>query len=267
MRVDYHVHTKLCGHARGEMRQYVEAAIEMGIVKLGFADHTPLPPEKKDPGLAMDEAQVEGYVEAVLALRDEYKGQIEIALGFEADYIPGYEEEIERIISPYPVDYVYGSVHFLGDWAYDSPYEREQYSRWDPDQLYSLYFDTLCKAAKTGLFDIMAHPDLIKKFNYWPNGPLEPYWQQTAAVFKESKVAIELNSSGWHREVGKAYPEPGFLEACCKAGVPVTFGSDAHAPEEVGRDFKLAMETLKEAGYRQIAAFHKRSYTLVPIGV
>ena len=121
MRVDYHVHTKLCGHARGEMRQYVEAAIEMGIVKLGFADHTPLPPEKKDPGLAMDEAQVEGYVEAVLALRDEYKGQIEIALGFEADYIPGYEEEIERIISPYPVDYVYGSVHFLGDWAYDSP--------------------------------------------------------------------------------------------------------------------------------------------------
>ena len=75
---------------------------------------TPAAAGEKDPGLAMDEAQVEGYVEAVLALRDEYKGQIEIALGFEADYIPGYEEEIERIISPYPVDYVYGSVHFLG---------------------------------------------------------------------------------------------------------------------------------------------------------
>ena len=269
MKVDYHIHTSLCGHAKGEMREYVEAAIEAGIEKMGFSDHTPLyhlPLQLRDPGLAMDEAQMAGYVDSVMALKEEYQGQIQIALGFEADYIPGYEEELERILNLFPVDYIYGSIHFLGDWAFDSPYQRERYKRWDPDTLYDLYFKTLCEAAKSGFFDILAHPDLIKKFDYWPQGPLEPRWQRAAEAFKEGGVAIELNSSGWHREVGQAYPHPSFLEHCFAAGVPATFGSDAHSPGEVGRDWQRAVETLHSAGYRQIATFTGRSVELVPLG-
>lgn len=270
MKVDYHIHTKLCGHATGEMRQYVEKAIEAGIEKMGFSDHTPLyhlPEEKRDLGLAMTEKQMAGYVESVLALAEEYKGQIQIALGFEADFIPGFEKELERILSLFPVDYIYGSIHFLGDWAYDSPYERARYNSWDPDKLYALYFDTLCQAARSGFFDLMAHPDLIKKFDYWPQGPLEPYWEKAAAAFQEGGVAIELNSSGWRREVGQAYPHPGFLQYCQRAGVPVTFGSDSHTPQEVGMDWQRGVELLKNAGYREIATFSKRRYQLEPLGV
>ncbi len=267
MKVDYHVHTSLCGHARGRMRQYVEEAIVRGIAKMGFSDHTPLPPDKADPSLAMTEAQMADYVETVLALRAEYKGQIQIALGFEADYIPGFEEKLTELLRPFPLDYVSGSVHFLGRWAFDNPSEREQYDSWEPDRLYKRYFATLCQAAKSGLFDFMAHPDLIKKFNYWPSGPLEPFWAQAAAAFKESKVAIELNSAGWHKEVAEAYPNPGFLRACALAGVPVTFGSDAHAPEQVGRDWQRAVKTLREAGYGEIATFQGRCVTLEPLSV
>jgi histidinol-phosphatase (PHP family) len=270
MKVDYHIHTKLCGHASGQMRQYVEAAIEAGIEKMGFSDHTPLyhlPLEQRDPGLAMCEEQMAGYVDSVLALKEEYQGQIEIALGFEADFIPGFEDELERILNLFPVDYIYGSIHFLGDWAFDSPYLKERYNQWDPDRLYDLYFDTLCQAARSGFFDIMAHPDLIKKFDYWPKGHLEPYWERAAAAFKEGKVAIELNSSGWRRQVAQAYPHPGFLKYCSRAGVPVTFGSDAHSPGEVGLDWQKGVETLRAAGYNRIATFCQRRYQLEPLGV
>jgi histidinol-phosphatase (PHP family) len=172
--VDYHTHTTRCGHAEGTMEAYVEAAIGAGIKEIGFSDHIPmywLPADKRDPGIAMPMEELEAYVSDVLRLRDRYK-EIPIRLGLEADFIPGKEEDLVRILQPYPWDYVIGSVHFIGEWDFDNPAKTNRYAEWDISELYAKFFTLEIMAAQSGLFDIMAHIDLIKKFGHRPSHDL-----------------------------------------------------------------------------------------------
>ena len=118
--IDYHIHTKLCGHATGEMEQYVERAIEIGLSEIGFSDHLPFVDSERT-GFAMSLSQLPLYVQKVDELREKYP-TITIRLGIEVDYFPHLEKEIEELLAQYPFDYVYGSVHFLDDWVFDSPY-------------------------------------------------------------------------------------------------------------------------------------------------
>ena len=141
--VDYHIHTSRCGHATGTMEQYVERALEIGLNEIGFSDHLHLyflPKADRDPSLAMAEEELPEYVDSVLELRDRYP-QIPIRLGIEADFFPGQEETLRRILEQYPWDYVYGSIHFIGDWGFDDPKYVHRYADWDIDELYRHYFD------------------------------------------------------------------------------------------------------------------------------
>ena len=261
--VDYHIHTPRCGHASGAMRDYVLAAREAGLAEMGFADHFPLL-HLDDPHLAMGLEEVPLYIAEVEALRAEFP-DIPIRLGIEADYVPEVLDKLEELLGGYPFDYVYGSVHFVDGWAFDDPRNLAEYQGRDIDLLYRRYFETLADAAECGLFDALPHPDLVKKFGFRPRGEPEDYYGECLERVARAGLAVELNTSGLRKPVREVYPAPDFLRRCRELGIQVALGSDAHTPDEVGRDFNLALAMLEEAGYETITVFRGRKGQQKPL--
>ena len=254
---DYHIHTARCGHAGGEMREYVEKALFLGLPEIGFADHIPmywLKEQERDPGIAMPLEDIGEYVTEVEDMRLAYPG-IPIKLGIEADYVPGFELELAQILNRYPFDYVLGSVHYIDGWGFDNPAYLTKYACMNIEDLYGQYFNLLQQAARSRLFNVMAHPDLIKKFGYRPPGDLRELYEQTACVFAETGVVVEVNTAGLRVPAQEIYPALGLLQACRKYDVPVTTGSDAHEPGLVGYAFARVQELLLEAGYPEVVYF------------
>lgn len=268
MLVDYHTHTTRCGHASGTMEQYVDRAVEAGLAEIGFSDHLHLyflPLDRRDPTLAMREEELPEYVESVLKLRDRYAGDIEVRLGLEADYFPGREHDLRTILEPYPWDYVYGSVHFLDDWGFDDPRHLDRYGDWDIDKLYAYYFDHVKSAAQSGLFDVMGHLDLVKKFGHRPKKDVRDLYAGVVTELKEAGVAVEVSTAGLRKPVREIYPGPDLLAECARQGVPATMASDAHSPSEVARDLDKAVAALRTAGYDSFVRFNRRWKITTPL--
>lgn len=260
MLVDYHWHTARCGHASGTMQQYIAVARQLGLTEVGFADHIPmywLPIDERDPEVAMHPDELPSYIEEVQQLQRS-NPDINIKLGLEVDFIPGHEDAAKKILNPWPLDYVLGSVHYLDGWGFDNPDYIDRYQEWDLLELYQHYFNYVCHAAVSGLFDIMAHTDLIKKFGYRPQAELIPLYQKVARTFAESGVCVELNTAGLRVPAKEIYPAVELLKLLYKYNVPVTMGSDAHNPQQVGQGLDVALQLLKSVGYQKITIFNKR---------
>ncbi len=253
---DYHIHTPFCGHAGGEMEQYVAAAVSRGMPEMGFADHLPLF-HIDDPTLAMCHADLPVYVERVLALQEANPG-FPIRLGIEADYIVQHLDDVARLLALYPFDYVYGSVHFIGEWGIDQSRFKYEFERRDINDVYRLYFEHVMAAARTGLFDVMTHLDVVKKYGHRPTRDLSELYHEVGATLAKSNVAIELNSSGLRKPVEEIYPGLELLEIMHEHRVPITFGSDSHKPAQVGQDFDLLLRHARAAGYKDFVGFAGR---------
>lgn len=264
MPADLHVHTTRCGHARGTPEEYVRRAADLGLSAIGFADHLPLT-DREEPTLTMAMEDLPEYVEEILVLAEGAPAGTSVCLGIEADYIPGTEEAVARILARHPFDYVLGSVHFLDDWAFDHPAYRDRYEGLDIDTFWHDYFETLSRAVSSGLFDVVAHPDLAKKFDVFPSGDTRRLYRDLAETVARAGMAAEINTAGLAKPVGEIYPGRELLEAFFAADVPITFGSDAHAPEEVGRDFDLAVALAREVGYRDWVRYEGRVPSLVSL--
>ena len=257
--IDYHIHTKLCGHASGEMEEYVQSAIASGIKEMGFSDHLPMITER-DNELAMSIDELPLYVESVLDLNQRY-GEIDIKLGIEADYFPGLEEKCNEVINKFPFDYVIGSVHFIKKWGFDNINQIDQWEKRDINQVYRDYYTLLRKSARSGLFDIIGHSDLVKKFGQKPSADLTDEIKQTAQVFAENGLACEINTSGLRRPISEIYPSLDVLKIYNDYNIPIIFGSDAHNPKDVARDFDLAYKMAATVGYFEESQFSGRKRT------
>ncbi|HLN59621.1 MAG TPA: histidinol-phosphatase HisJ family protein [Thermoanaerobaculia bacterium] len=258
---DYHVHTFRCGHAGGASRDFVLKAIERGLSEIGFTDHIPLyflPPERRDPKLAMREDQFQGYVDEVLALREEFRGRIAVRLGLEADYAEGHEETLAAWLSRAPWDLVLGSVHMVaGDWI-DAPGSAGRFEKEGTEYLYDEYYRLLEKAARSGQFDVLTHFDLPKKFGNRPAAPREAAEHAAIAAARDSGCAVEISSAGLRKPVAEAYPEDRLLKQIVSAGVPVTFSSDSHAPAEVGFGYEKTVSLARQCGVQTFVTFDMR---------
>ena len=254
---DYHMHTPLCGHAIGKPEEYAAQAIAVGLKEIGFSDHAPLV-TGPDPKITMRYDQLPDYYEMIEDVQAKFLNRLEIKMGLEADFIPGFEADTEELINDYSYDYVIGSVHFIKDWAFDNPDDLRQWKYQDIDDVYRQYYDLLRQSAKSKLFDIMGHVDLVKKFGHRAKADMTGEIKETAKAFKAAGVAVEINTAGLRKPVGEMYPAPDALKIYCKAGVPLTFGSDAHDPRDVGKDFDKAVALAKSVGYRECLIFKKR---------
>jgi histidinol-phosphatase (PHP family) len=261
---DYHMHTPLCRHASGEPAAYAAAALKAGLTEIGFADHSPMRQDDFD-NWRMRFDQLDEYVENVRRVQTDSKG-LTVKLALEVDYLPGGEDWIRELAARHPWDYLIGSVHYISDsWAVDNPETISMWKERDPYEVWSAYFDRLTQAAGSGLFDIIGHADLPKKFNIRPQQDCSPLFNRFLEAAQRTSVAIELNTAGLRKDCREIYPSAAFLTLAAQKRIPITFGSDAHKPSEVGSGFTEALALARSVGYTKSCHFARRKRTEVSL--
>ncbi len=254
---DYHMHTPLCRHATGEPVEYARQAVALGLPEIGFSDHNPMPEDEFDDW-RMRAAQLDEYVTKVTGARGQFP-RLNIKLGLEVDYLPGAEDWVRDLANRYPWDYLIGSVHYVSrTWAIDNPAQVSEWRQHEPLEVWKRYFERLTQATASGLFDIIGHVDLCKKFCFYPAGDRAGLAREFLQEASARGVAIELNTAGLRKDCHEIYPSLEILRMAAGLGVPITFGSDAHAPEEVGLNFRQAVQVARRAGYRSYCRFTRR---------
>ena len=258
---DYHLHTPLCRHATGPLEAYVERAIALGLEHVGFADHNPLP-GGRGADVRMPEEALDGYVERVIDLRRAYRGQIDVKLGLELDYVAELDDYLARQVAAYPWDYIIGSIHYL-----DSACTLGAWSRrlaLDADACYRRYFDLLRGMLGSGLCDVVAHFDVPKRSGRFPGHAVADDLRQTLAEMAGAGICLEINASGYrHEELPSPQPYPDWpiVEQALALKVPLVVNSDAHAPDQVGTRFAEIGDVLRDRGCRQLVKFERRQRT------
>ena len=260
---DYHIHTRLCNHASGEMEEYVDHALEIGLAEIGFSDHMPVMPE---PHLCMSYDDLPTYVTRIRELQKKYEGMIAIRCGCEMDIVTNRVDEIKDIIQTYQFDYIIGSIHYLDTWPFDQVQYKDKFEMNNIEAIYKRFFSAFTKAATLGLYDIAGHIDNIKCMGYRPQGDLSTYYERVASVMKSLDLTVELNTSGIDKPCGEPYPSMEFLRILCQHEIPVTVGSDSHNPKEVGRHYDRACAMLKDAGYDHVVYYKNRKRFFKPLG-
>src|SRR5207249_3981516 len=202
---DYHMHTPLCRHATGEPTALAAHAVAAGLKEIGFSDHSPMPQDDFDDW-RMRADQLDEYVANVQKARRDYPN-LTIKLALEVDYLPGYEDWIRELAGRHEWDYFIGAVHYVSEsWAIDSPSKLSEWKNRDPLEVWTAYFERLTMAAESGLFDIIAHADLCKKFCFYPEQDCTPLFIRFLDAAKRRGTAIELNTAGLRKDCREIYP-------------------------------------------------------------
>ena len=257
MLVDLHNHTKLCNHASGEMIEYIDEAIKMGVKYFGFSDHAPMDFDKK---YRMSFEEMLQYETDVKKLKKEYENKIEILLGYEVDFLPKYMDK--RVLNA-NVDYLIGSVHFINEWGFDNPEFIGEYKNKDIDKIWEEYFEAITDLAKSGYFDIVGHIDLIKVFNYLPKKDLKVIASPAIKEIKKANLVVELNMAGYKKPINELYPSNDILELIAEYDIPITFGSDAHSPDEICKYEKELKQVLSSYNFTKCAIFQNRDRKMI----
>lgn len=258
MRVDLHNHTHFCNHANGSMREYVLQAIEIGIDVYGFSEHAPM---EFDKHYRLPIEKVFEYENEVKNLKKEFEKDITILLGYEVDFMQ-HIPMLDSILKA-KVDYLIGSVHFLDGWGFDNPEFIGTYENSNIDKIWQDYFDCIEAMAKSNLFDIVGHLDLIKIFKFMPNKEIKTIAQNAIKAIKNSNMVVEINPAGFRKPINEQYPSKQLLEMCYELDIPITFGSDAHEITQVGFSYDEAVKIAKQIGYTKCMTFKNRDKELV----
>ena len=275
MLTDYHVHLRPDEQdtpperyfTAANAERYRVAAEEQGIAELGVAEHV----HRFTAALGVWEhpwwrAWARDDLDDYCAFVRE---ETDLRLGIEADFVPGREDRMANLLEDRPWDFVVGSVHFLRDDSLDT----EEHSVWargaSPERVWRRYFETVAESARSGLYDIVAHPDLVKVWGdraLRPEGDLRRYYEPAVEAFAETGIAVEVSTAGLRKPAGEIYPARPFLEMVLDAGCPIALSSDAHEPGQLGYRYEQALELLDELGARELSVFENRTRRAEPIG-
>ena len=259
---DSHMHTPLCRHASGEPEEYARRGLARGLKGVTVTCHSPMP-DNWFGAVRMTPDELSDYVRMVERARGAMGGEIEVRLGMESDYFPGMEWWLEELHSLADFHYVLGSVHFFG------PEYSARFGTWNTDLFITTYFNHLAQAAETGLFDCLAHPDLIKnhKPDHWSIDRHRKVIERALDRIAATGIAMELNTSGLYKGYEEMNPSQEILRMMQARRIPVVLGSDAHAPTRVADQFENALINLVDAGYRFVTQFDERQRRDVDISV
>jgi len=272
---DYHLHLRTDAldasaaehFSQSNVDRYRSIASERGIAELGVSEHV----YRFEQALEVWRHPFwEQYAHDDL---DAYctfvRDQTDLRLGIEADFVPGAEDRMANLLEARDFDYVIGSVHFIREGAVDM----DEYGVWErgrsAEEVWRRYFQTIGESAASGLFDVLAHPDLVK---YWgrerplPEGDLRRYYELAIDGIAQSGIAVEVSTAGLRKRAGEIYPAPAFLQMCLEAGAPIALSSDAHRPQDVGADYDQALELLERLGVSELSVFDRRVRRLQPLG-
>jgi histidinol-phosphatase (PHP family) len=269
MIVDYHMHLR--GPADGRegpveltaeaVERFVAQAGERGVDEIAFTEHMyyfrqaePFlthPYHRGRVGHDLDD-----YCTAVLEAK---RRGLPVKLSLELEWIPGREGELEELLQPYPWDFLLGSVHLVDGKAVDMESDSGLWDRLPVEEVWRRYFTELAALARSGLADVLAHPDLVKIFGRRPAAEVvEAHYEGAATAFADGGVAVEVSTAGLRKPVGELYPDLGLLTLCRERWVGATLASDAHVAHDVGRDFEAGLDHLRSAGYETVTVFDGR---------
>ena len=276
MLTDYHTHLRPDDEGTppaqyftpANAERYREQASERGIAELGVSEHV------HRFTAALDVWQHPWWRRWARDDLDAYVGfvreETDLRLGIEADFVPGREDRMANLLESHEWDYVVGSVHFIGDFSVDTDDETDVWRHESsPERVWRRYFETLAESALSGLYDIIAHPDLVK---IWggarprPDSDLRRYYEPAIEAMIDAGVAMEVSTAGLRKPVAEIYPDRAMIEMALDAGVPLALSSDAHLPQQLGFGYDRALELLQECGARELAVFERRQRRLEPIG-
>lgn len=252
MFVDYHIHTEASLDAKGSMEEYVKKAKQKKLGEIGFSEHVIFNNINGQPFIPIKLTYLQNF------LHLKAKTELPVKLGAEVDFTSSFSEKIRDFSQKQPFDYVIGAVHFIDNWSVDSPSQIHEYSKRDILKTYEEYFSLVKKLCESQLFDILVHPDLIKIFGFKPKADFSYILGETAEAMAKFNVCAEINTSGLRRPCHEIYPSEQFLKILYNHNVPIVFGSDAHEPKDVGRNFAEALKLAKRVGYTQACVFDQR---------
>ncbi|CAH0118412.1 MULTISPECIES: histidinol-phosphatase [unclassified Paenibacillus] len=269
MKFDLHTHHFRCGHADGNIRDYIEAGIRANLQVIGISDHSPYFGSEEDqaqPRIAMAKSAFAGYVEEVLKLKAEYAGKIDVLLGVESDFFPEQAETYRSIYKQYPFDYIIGSVHYTSGVSIFNKNRWKNLSDEEHRREKELYYEMIRDSARSGMFQILGHIDAMKgNYPAFTDIPAAEAIDETLQTIRECGIAIEINTSGKTKLSGGWYPSDDILERALFYGVDVTFGSDAHIPDRVGDEWELVRARLKELGFTSWVYYKEMRKQVVPL--
>ncbi len=263
--IDLHTHHQRCGHAAGTLREVADWATSRGIAVLGFADHAPRFADARDhprPGIQMARSQWDDYLREADGLRTELAGRLDLRVGVEADWIPGTETVYREALDRSELDFVLGSVHEVGEWHIYQPHTFENA---DTDAFHRGYWQGVAAAAGSGLFDVLAHLDAIRIMVPSAQADLSREREAALDAIADAGIAVEINGSGLRRD-GRLFPDDALLAGLVRRGVPLSFGSDAHAAGHLGVGWREAGAALARLGVRHLITFKRREPVWWPLG-
>jgi histidinol-phosphatase (PHP family) len=266
--VDLHNHTPWCHHATGHPREYLARARDLRIPVYGFSEHSPWMFEYPGERLSPTEAEFAEYWDLMVALREEERaaGALDLRIGIELDLIPAKRAHAEAFLARYPLDHHIGSVHNIGDWIFDHPDHLDTWKGRDVTRVFEDCFAILADALSWGIVDIVGHLDLPKKFGHRPpSDTLLALVRDLVPAIRRSGAAVEINTAGLDKPAAEFYPGRAVLELLVAESIPLTLGSDAHKPSEVGRHRAAALALLCDLGVTHVAAFRRRQIEMIPL--
>lgn len=274
MLTDYHLHLRPDEEdtpperyfTTENVERYQAAAATVGIDELGVSEHI----HRFTQALELwrhpfweEEARddLDAYCEFVRTTS--------LKLGIECDFVPGAEDRTASLLEARDFDYVVGSVHFVGEAAVDHEGWDIWEGRGDAEGVWRRYFEALAECARSGLFDVLAHPDLVKVWGSGrplPERDLRFFYEPAIEAIAESGIAVEVSTAGLRKPVAELYPARAFVEMCVEVGAAFSLSSDAHLPEQVGFGYEHALEFLSDLEVSEICVFERRSRRLEPLG-
>jgi histidinol-phosphatase (PHP family) len=265
MIVDYHTHSELCKHAQGSVEEYVQKAIALGFDEVGCSDHAPLPGNYDERHrMTLDEYYCH-YAPRVSAVIEKYRKRIRIKRGIECDFLDWAAEWNSKFIAENEFDFVIGSVHFVGPRGEEKPLFGCEYEEGEIEALYEGYFLEIAQSAKAGLFDIIAHCDIVKKFGAFSSKRVKELIWEALSQIRKAGLCIEINTSGLRKPEHETYPGENVLTLARDLKIPLTLGSDAHNPDQVGMDFGVAISLINKYGGGRVSIFEHRKRTEVKV--
>ncbi|MEM5777007.1 MAG: histidinol-phosphatase HisJ family protein [Candidatus Aenigmatarchaeota archaeon] len=259
MIIDYHIHTEF-SDGKGIFEDYINQAMKKKIDEIGFSDHFNF----KNPKWSMKIENIDVYLSRILKLKSE--NELSIKAGIEMDFNPEKIKQTIQFLKKYKFDYVIGSIHYIKNWCIDDEMELGKWKQKDIDGVYKKYYNLVQQMAKTKIFDIVGHLDVVKKFNLKPKKDISDILDETIQTISESKMCIEINTSGLRKPCKETYPEEKIVKMCFEKGIKITLGSDSHMPDELSADFDKTIKMLKNIGYEKIVIFKNRKPKEIELG-
>ncbi len=266
--IDYHIHLERGSFNREWLAKFVETGKARAIEEFGIVEHLYLFKEashllyQNDHVIKKQNESIYDYLDFLAKAKEEFN----LKIGLEVDYIESRESEIRDFAANFDVDFLIGSVHYLGEWAFDLS---KNWPRNDYEAIYIEYYKTLLKLARSNIFDVLGHPGNIAYFGYGPSKEVEDrivknFYEELA----KENIVLEINAGGLYRPAKRIFPEKKWFKTIKELNIDITVSSDAHDPDDVGYEINNeVIPALQGAGFTHLIGFEKRNKQFKPIKV